>query len=158
MKAKSLQDLKQIRAQLAETEARAAQAAAERAAAAKKSRADQDLFTRAVGATQPFFPPIMLVTLYAGWRWGLVPMVAGAGFATWLWSDQGAVPMSSDELTTMVIYLLCAVMVLIVAEMYCMLILSISLIINADPLVRPPLEREDDDKLPVVDVSDVVDP
>ncbi|MCA0327541.1 MAG: Smr/MutS family protein [Proteobacteria bacterium] len=53
MKAKSLQDLKQIRAQLAEAEARAAQAAAERAAAAKKSRADQDLFTRAVGATQP---------------------------------------------------------------------------------------------------------
>ena len=69
-----------------------------------------------VGATQPFFPPIMLVTLYAGWRWGLVPMVAGAGFATWLWSDQGAVPMSSDELTTMVIYLLCAVMVLVAAE------------------------------------------
>ena len=69
-----------------------------------------------VGATQPFFPPIMLVTLYAGWRWGLVPMAAGAGFATWLWSDQGAVPMSSDELTTMVIYLLCAVMVLVAAE------------------------------------------
>ena len=43
-------------------------------------------------------------------------------------------------------------MVLLVAEMYCVLILSISLIINADPLVRPRLEREDDENLPVVDV------
>ena len=69
-----------------------------------------------VGATQPFFPPIMLVTLYAGWRWGLVPMAAGAGFAAWLWSNQGAAPMSEDELATLVIYLLCAVMVLVAAE------------------------------------------
>lgn len=69
-----------------------------------------------VGATQPFFPPIMLVTLYAGWRWGLIPVAAGAAFAAWLWSDQGAVPMSEDELATMVIYLLCAVMVLVAAE------------------------------------------
>ncbi len=42
--------------------------------------------------------------------------------------------------------------VLLTAEMYCVLILSISLVINADPLVRPRLEREEDDKLPVVDV------
>lgn len=69
-----------------------------------------------VGATQPFFPAIMLVTLYAGWRWGLVPLVAGAGFGWWLWSDQGAVPMSEDELATMVIYLLCAVMIVAIAE------------------------------------------
>ena len=42
--------------------------------------------------------------------------------------------------------------VLLIAEMYCVLILSISLVISADPLVRPRMERDDDDKLPVVDV------
>lgn len=69
-----------------------------------------------VGATQPFFPSIMLVTLYAGWRWGLVPMAAGVAFGWWLWSDQGVTPMSEDELATMVIFLLCAIMVLVAAE------------------------------------------
>ena len=53
MKARSLQDLKQLRTQLAEREARAAQAQAERAAAQQRARADQDLFARAIGATQP---------------------------------------------------------------------------------------------------------
>jgi len=69
-----------------------------------------------VGVTQPFFPPLMLVTLYAGWRWGLIPMIAGAGFAAWLWSDQGRAPMTEDELVTLVIYLLCGIMVLAIAE------------------------------------------
>ncbi len=43
-------------------------------------------------------------------------------------------------------------LVLVVAELYCVLILVISLIINADPLERKPLEREEDDALPTVDV------
>ena len=42
--------------------------------------------------------------------------------------------------------------VLLMAEMYCVLILSISLVINADPLNRPPLEDEADEFKPVVDV------
>ena len=42
--------------------------------------------------------------------------------------------------------------VLVGAELYCVLILVIGLIINADPLKRKPLERDDDDALPVVDV------
>jgi DNA-nicking Smr family endonuclease len=53
MKAKSFQELKAIRARLAEAEARVAQEAAARAAAAKKTQADQNLFARAIGATQP---------------------------------------------------------------------------------------------------------
>lgn len=53
MKAKSFQDLKAMRAQLAEAEQRAAQAAAERERAARQARADQDLFARAIGPTQP---------------------------------------------------------------------------------------------------------
>ncbi|MDO5623676.1 MAG: Smr/MutS family protein [Pseudomonadota bacterium] len=53
MKAKSLQDLKAIRQQLADARARAAQQAAERAAAEKKAHADQDLFARAIGPAQP---------------------------------------------------------------------------------------------------------
>ena len=43
-------------------------------------------------------------------------------------------------------------LLLVVAELYCVLILIISLIINADPLDRKPLEREEDDALPTVDV------
>lgn len=69
-----------------------------------------------VGATQPFFPAVMMVTLYAGWRWGLVPTLAGAGFGWWLWGGREGAPLSEDELATMVIYLLCAVMVVGVAE------------------------------------------
>ncbi len=69
-----------------------------------------------VGATQPFFPAVMLVTLYAGWRWGLVPVVAGAVFGWWLWGGRQGQPLSEEELATMVIYLLCAVMVVAVGE------------------------------------------
>ncbi len=43
-------------------------------------------------------------------------------------------------------------LLLVAAELYCVLILIISLIINADPLVRKPLEREADAALPTVDV------
>ena len=42
-----------MRAQLAEAEQRAAQAAAERERTARQARADQDLFARAIGPTQP---------------------------------------------------------------------------------------------------------
>ncbi len=43
-------------------------------------------------------------------------------------------------------------LVLLMAELYCVLILIVSLIINADPLTRKPLERGDDEHLPTVDV------
>jgi cellulose synthase (UDP-forming) len=43
-------------------------------------------------------------------------------------------------------------LLLFAAEIYSALILVISLIINADPLARKPLEREADDALPTVDV------
>ena len=42
--------------------------------------------------------------------------------------------------------------VLFLAEIYCVLILTISLVINVDPLKRATLPREDDDKLPTVDI------
>ena len=53
MKATSLQDLKAIRQRLAEVEARAVEEAAARAAAARKAQAEQSLFARAIGPTQP---------------------------------------------------------------------------------------------------------
>lgn len=53
MKVKSFQDLQQIRRQLAEAQARAAEQAAAREAAARRQRAEQDLFARAIGPTQP---------------------------------------------------------------------------------------------------------
>jgi cellulose synthase (UDP-forming) len=62
----------------------------------------------------------------------------------WRWTS--TLPPASDPLAFTL------GLVLLIAEMYCVLILTISLIINADPLVRPRLERENDEDLPVVDV------
>jgi cellulose synthase (UDP-forming) len=42
--------------------------------------------------------------------------------------------------------------IVLAAELYCALILVISLTISADPLRRPPLEQDPDDLLPTVDV------
>jgi DNA-nicking Smr family endonuclease len=53
MKARSLQDLAAIGQQLAEQRLRAAEQAAARQATARRERAEHELFTRAVGATQP---------------------------------------------------------------------------------------------------------
>jgi len=50
---KSLADLKDVQRSLAETREREAAEAAARAAAEKKRAAEQDLFSRAIGATQP---------------------------------------------------------------------------------------------------------
>ena len=50
---KSLSDLKQVQRSLAEQREREAVAAAAQAAALKKRLAEQDLFARAIGATQP---------------------------------------------------------------------------------------------------------
>jgi PAS domain S-box-containing protein len=69
-----------------------------------------------VGATLPFFPAIMMVTLYAGWRWGLVPTLGGAVFGWWLWGGREGARLSPDELATVVIYLICGAMVVTVAE------------------------------------------
>ena len=56
MKAKSLQDLKQIQATLAKAQAEAAALATERALAARRAEANQNLFVRAAGAVQPLPP------------------------------------------------------------------------------------------------------
>ncbi|MDP9897914.1 Smr/MutS family protein [Variovorax ginsengisoli] len=54
---KTLADLKQVQHTLAETRAREAAAAAARAAAEQKRLAERDLFSRAIGATQPLRRP-----------------------------------------------------------------------------------------------------
>jgi len=43
-------------------------------------------------------------------------------------------------------------LILLAAELYCALILVISLVVNADPVKRPPLKRRPDETLPAVDV------
>jgi PAS domain S-box-containing protein len=69
-----------------------------------------------VGATQPFFPALVLVTLYAGWRWGLVPIASGAAFGFWLWSARFTESLTDDEIATMVIFLVSAGFTLTVCE------------------------------------------
>ena len=62
------------------------------------------------------------------------------------WRSTSTLPPLSDPVDLML------GIILFLAEIYCVLILVISLVINADPLRRPTLPREDDDKLPTVDV------
>lgn len=69
-----------------------------------------------VGATQPFFPAMVLVTLYAGWRWGLVPIASGALFGWWLWGGRYGQALSDDEIATMVIFLTSAAVTTALAE------------------------------------------
>ncbi len=53
MKARSLKDLKAIQAEIAATQARAAEALAARRAAERRARAEKELFVRAVGIVKP---------------------------------------------------------------------------------------------------------
>jgi PAS domain S-box-containing protein len=57
-----------------------------------------------VGATLTFFPAIILATLYAGWRWGLVPVAAGGAFALWLWGGPRGGGLGEDEIATLVLF------------------------------------------------------
>jgi PAS domain S-box-containing protein len=69
-----------------------------------------------IGVTQAFFPAMILVTLYAGWRWGVVPVVAGAAFAWWLWGGGRLDGVDDSEIATLVLYLLSAVVTVAVAQ------------------------------------------
>ncbi|PVM87264.1 hybrid sensor histidine kinase/response regulator [Caulobacter radicis] len=61
-----------------------------------------------LGATQAFFPAMVLVTLYAGWRWGLVPIASGAALGWWLWAGRYADTLSEPQTASMVLYLVSA--------------------------------------------------
>ncbi|MBV1702861.1 MAG: UDP-forming cellulose synthase catalytic subunit [Hyphomicrobiales bacterium] len=62
------------------------------------------------------------------------------------WRSTSTLPPLSDPIDFVLGF------ILLLAECYCVLILTISLIINVDPLKRKPLAREEDEKLPTVDV------
>lgn len=62
------------------------------------------------------------------------------------WRLTSTLPPISEPINFIPGVILCA------AEMYCVLILAISLFINSDPLVRKPLPRDPDEDLPTVDV------
>ncbi|MBO9709681.1 MAG: PAS domain-containing protein [Caulobacter sp.] len=57
-----------------------------------------------IGVTQTFFPAMILVTLYAGWRWGVVPLITGGAFALWLWSGGPDGVLDDTEAATLVLY------------------------------------------------------
>ncbi len=68
-----------------------------------------------IGATQAFFPATVIVTLYAGWRWGAAPIVAGAVFAWWLWGGARG-DLDEGELATLVLFVLSAALTTAVAQ------------------------------------------
>jgi len=63
---------------------------------------------QAIGATQAFFPAMVLVTLYAGWRWGVAPLVCGGLLGWWLWAGRYGEPLSEAESASLVLYLISA--------------------------------------------------
>jgi len=69
-----------------------------------------------VGATEPFFPATVLVALYAGWQWGLAPIIGGAAFGWWLWGGRYGEALSEDEIASMVVFLISAAITLVVTE------------------------------------------
>ena len=68
-----------------------------------------------VGATLTFFPAMIVVTLYAGWRWGLVPVVAGAAFAVWLWGGARGGGLGESEIATLLLFVVSALLTTAVA-------------------------------------------
>lgn len=68
------------------------------------------------GATQSFFPALIVVTLYAGWRWGLVPMISGLLFGWWLWGGRDNQPLSEQHIAALVIFVISAAVTALVAE------------------------------------------
>jgi PAS domain S-box-containing protein len=67
-----------------------------------------------VGATLTFFPAIILATLYAGWRWGLAPVAAGMAFALWLWGGPRSGGLGEDEVATLVLFAVSALITMAV--------------------------------------------
>jgi PAS domain S-box-containing protein len=68
------------------------------------------------GATQSFFPVLILVTLYAGWRWGLVPLTAGVLFGWWLWGGHNQQALSDQHIAALAIFVISAAVTIVVAE------------------------------------------
>ncbi|CAN5464377.1 PAS domain-containing sensor histidine kinase [soil metagenome] len=69
-----------------------------------------------IGATQAFFPAMILVTLYAGWRWGVTPLVAGAVFAWWLWGGAQSEGLDESEIATLALFVVSGAITVVVAE------------------------------------------
>ena len=104
--------------------------------------------------TQLALASTVILVMLATWRWGRGLFARWAFLACGslvviryiFWRATSTLP-PLDQPINFAIGLL-----LIAAELYCVLILVISLVINADPLERRPLDREDDAALPAVDV------
>jgi PAS domain S-box-containing protein len=69
-----------------------------------------------VGVTQAFFPAMILVTLYAGWRWGVIPTATGGAFAWWLWGGGRIDGLDDSEIASLVLYALSAAITVAVAQ------------------------------------------
>ncbi len=97
---------------------------------------------------------VVIAAMLAVWRFSKYPIGRQAFLALGsfvviryvYWRLTSTLPPASDPLG------LTIGSILLVAELYCVLILAISLTINVDPLVRARLPRDEDDKLPTVDV------
>lgn len=69
-----------------------------------------------IGATQAFFPAMVLATLYAGWRWSIVPIASGAALGWWLWGARDGQPLADPEAASLVLFLLSAAATTTVAQ------------------------------------------
>ncbi len=113
------------------------------------------LLTQPVSVSTQFYMSVIIIAaMVAVWRFvkgefgrqiflGLATMVA---IRYIYWRITSTLPPLSDPVDFSLGF------ILFLAETYCVLILTISLIINVDPLKRPALPRDPDDELPTVDV------
>jgi PAS domain S-box-containing protein len=69
-----------------------------------------------IGATQSFFPATILVTLYAGWRWGLAPIAAGVVFAWWIWGGGRGDGLDEGQIATLVLFTISSAITAAVAQ------------------------------------------
>jgi PAS domain S-box-containing protein len=69
-----------------------------------------------IGVTQTFFPAMIVVTLYAGWRWGLLPIAAGSTFAWWLWGGSRGDGLDEGQIATLVLFTASSAITIAVAQ------------------------------------------
>ncbi|HZZ35918.1 MAG TPA: PAS domain-containing protein, partial [Caulobacteraceae bacterium] len=67
-----------------------------------------------VGLTQTFYPAIMLVTLYAGVRWGTVSLMGALAIGWWVWSGRTGEALSGDKQAALGLFVVAGGLIILV--------------------------------------------
>jgi PAS domain S-box-containing protein len=67
-----------------------------------------------VGLTQTFYPAIMVVTLYAGVRWGAVSLAGALAIGWWVWSGRTGEALSDDKQAALALFVVAGGLIILV--------------------------------------------